>query len=76
MAAVGGDVSDTPAKPTKGVTWNSVIETQAQQTNSVPTSHVSLRMVQGRKWSMNAYQSCRLKGYTLDRAWKSAFVDS
>ena len=79
---VGGDVSDTllgsrivATKPTKKVTWNSVIETQAQQTNSVPTSHVSLRMVQGRKWSMNVYQSCRLRGDTLDRAWKSAFVD-
>ena len=72
---VGGNVSDTPEKPKKGVTWNPVIETQAQQTNSVPTSHVSLRMVQGRKWSMNAYRSYRLRGYTLDRAWKSAFVD-
>ena len=64
------------AKPAKKVTWNSVIGTQAQQTNSVPTSRVSLRMVQGRKRSMSAYQSCRLRGDTLERAWKSAFIDS
>ena len=43
--------------------------------NSVMNNHDTIRMVQGRKWSMIVYQSCRLKGQPLARAWKHAFVE-
>ena len=43
--------------------------------NSVMNNHDTIRMVQGRKWSVIAYQSCRLKGEPLVKAWRHAFVE-
>ena len=43
--------------------------------NSFMKNHDTIRMVQGRKWSVIAYQSCRLKGEPLAKVWRHAFVE-
>jgi hypothetical protein len=59
------------AKPNKKVSW----DLNGEKETSVMNSQESIRMVQGRKWSMTVYQSCRLKGEPLARAWKHAFIE-
>ena len=59
--------------PKKNV--DSVMGNRAKQTGSVKNNHDQIRMVQGRKWCMNTYQSCRLRGEPLEKAWKGAFVE-
>jgi hypothetical protein len=59
------------AKSEKKISWNLTDENR----NSVMNNHDTIRMVQGRKWSVIAYQSCRLKGEPLAKAWKHAFVE-
>jgi len=50
-------------------------ELNSEKENSVMNNNDMIRMVQGRKWSVIVYQSCRLKGEPLARAWKHAFVE-
>jgi hypothetical protein len=59
------------AKSNKKISRNLTDENR----NSVTNNHDTIRMVQGRKWSVIVYQSCRLKGKPLARAWKHAFVE-
>ena len=68
-------------KNTKRVLWDaprksvdSVMGNQDRQIGSVKNNHDRIRMEQGRKWCMNTYQSCRLRGEPLEKAWKQAFV--
>jgi len=59
------------AKSNKKVSWNLTDKNRTSVTNN----HELIRMVQGRKWSVTAYQSCRLKGEPLAKAWKHTFVE-
>ena len=49
------------AKSNKKVVWNLTDKNRTSVTNN----HESIRMVQGRKWSVTVYHSCRLKGEPL-----------
>jgi hypothetical protein len=60
------------ANPNKKVLWDLNDE---KKTSSVMNNQETIRMVQGRKWSVTVYQSCRLKGEPLARAWKHAFIE-
>ena len=59
------------AKSNKKISRNLTDENR----NSVMNNHDTIRMVQGRKWSVIVYQSCRLKGEPLAKAWRHAFVE-
>ena len=59
------------AKPNKNVSW----DLNGEKKTPVMNNQESIRMVQGRKWSVTVYQSCRLKGEPLARAWKHAFIE-
>ena len=72
---------NTVDRSIKRVSWDapkksmdSVMGNRDQQIGSVKNNHDRIRMVQGRKWYMNTYQSCRLRGEPLEKAWKRAFV--
>jgi hypothetical protein len=49
-------------------------DTLRKSVDPVRNNHDRIRMVQGRKWCMTTYQSCRLRGEPLEKAWKHAFV--
>ena len=73
---------NTVDRSTKRVSWDlpkksvdSVMGNRAQQKGSVNNNHDQIRMVQGRKWCMNTYQSCWLRGEPLEKSWKRAFVE-
>ena len=74
---IGGNKMSVPLlgnvtkKSDKKILWNLTDENR----NSVMNNHDTIRMVQGRKWSVIAYQSCRLKGKPLAEAWRHAFVE-
>ena len=67
---------------TKRVSWDaprksmdSVMGNQDQEIGSVKYNHDRIRMVQGRNWCMDTYQSCWLRGEPQEKAWKQAFVE-
>ena len=69
--------SKVPAAKRK-VSWSGDIAESIRspaQTCLITGGRESLRIVLGRKWCMNTYQSCRLRGDTLERAWRRAFVN-
>jgi hypothetical protein len=74
---VGSSLKSKVPDKNRKVSWSGDITESIRspaQTCLFMSDREPLRMVKGRKWCMNTYRSCRLRGDTLERAWRRAFV--